>query len=49
MIRWRWRRWRARHYELVASWAWQQDPSEANRAALERAQDYYDRIEAGRP
>jgi hypothetical protein len=48
-LRWRWRRWRARHYVWAAEWALVQAPSARTLAACYRARDYLAHVEAARP
>lgn len=47
--RWRWRRWRARHYVWVADVNYRRWPSGRNGAAWARAVDYLHRVEATEP
>ena len=49
VIRWRWRRWRARHYVRAAELAHRRLPNPRNRAALERAAVHLRRVESARP
>lgn len=48
-IRWRWRRWRARHYVRAAELAYRRRETPMNRAALDRAAALLRQVEAGRP
>lgn len=49
MMRWRWRRWRARHYAYLAAMAWYQHPSAITKEAYHRALDFLEHVEAARP
>jgi hypothetical protein len=49
VIRWRWRRWRARHYVRAAELAYRREPNARNRDALERADLLLRRVDAARP
>jgi hypothetical protein len=49
VIRWRWRRWRARRYARAADLAYRRLPNPRNRAALERADQHLRRVETARP
>jgi hypothetical protein len=48
-LRWRWRRWRARHYAWAADLQFRRWPSRRNGNAYIRALDYLDHVEASRP
>ena len=49
VIRWRWRRWRARRYVRAAELNYRRLPNPRNRAALERAGLYLRRVDTARP
>jgi hypothetical protein len=48
-LRWRWRRWRARHYVWAAMNAWLANPTQRTRDAYQRALDYQDHVWTARP
>jgi hypothetical protein len=45
-MRWRWQRWRARHYLHIARELYREDPTPANQRACARAEAYLARVEA---
>jgi hypothetical protein len=48
-LRWRWRRWRARHYLWLAELAWYNRPNDITKEGYYRARNFLAHVEAARP